>query len=696
MIQINEKSKILIRKLTVVICLLGMSQMGFSTNYEFINSGFASASYTNPNNWVGGIVGPTIIGVSDTVILSSTFTTCVIDIHIENFGLITIQGSAKVIITDTVSNYATLINQGDFQNYHTLISFGTFDNNWSFKNGMSDVFENWGMFTSNGCENSGTIINRGVFHVEGTFEDDTLRPNSTFENSGQLMVGSFARYYMGLGFKNLTSGIMNNDGEIKTYYNFPASVYNDGQIYNNLGSIDIHPLFITSGPHAKIRGHGLINAYSASIDGALCPDDPMKIITEFPCLLTDSTLIEIEINLGPAFDTLHFSNVGLSGILKVRYSTNQRPYECRDYVIITFDQLFNAQGFTTFDSLDLPTTNPGFKWEVVYNPNDVTLRYYPDDDNNNALNFQSIGNVDSGYIHVNSSIGMAKTIEFRFFPEKTNPNEPGEMIMSLDNSAGSYILSMGLTSAVEGETMSLTNGAGMIYTTYPFDKEWYHVAFVADINHYTKIYVNGMPVPVFFRDPNLEPQVYEIDSFRIGARKPYPQGFTQAFFRGKIDELRFWDHARSESQILDYFYRELLNQQAFGLRAYYPMNQGKRNDSNQCIDYLEDVSAFGNHGQLYDFSLVGSSTNWIGSLTCEALIPSENVFIGEAVDSTSWFEDENWSLGIPTGCHHAIIPDAMQVIVDADQANCFTIEVENGGRLEVLESKSLDVKLSVF
>ena len=684
------------RKSILTIFLFTWSQMLLSTNYVFISSGFTGASYTNPLNWQGGMVGPTMIGPTDTVTITSIFTTCFIDVHIENNGWILIQSNAKLTITDSLTNFGTIRNQGEFGNNKSFISYGTVENNWSFNNYILGVLENCGSFFNNGCKNSGAIMNKGIFTVEFNFEDDTLTRFSTFENSGQLIVGSFATYHMGIGFSNFASGSLTNDGNIKTYNKFPASLFNDGLISNNLGTIDIHPLFVSSGPNAKITGGGLIHAYSGSLDGTLYPNRPMQFNTQFVCTLTDSLLLEIDISSAGAYDTLHFDYVGLSGILKINYTSGNLPFGCREYVLITFNQLHNAQGFNTFDSLDLPEARPGFKWEVVYNLNDVTLRYYPDDENNNALSFRSQLNQDSSYVQVNSLIGEAKTIEFRFFPFKVNPNEPGEMIMSLDNSAGSYILSMGLTSQVDGETMSLTNEGGMIYTTYPFAKEWYHVAFVAETNHYAKIFVNGMPVPVFFRDPNVKPPPYQLDSFKIGARKPYSQGYTQAFFGGELDEFRFWEHTRTDAQILEYYHKELPYYQDFGLKAYYPMNQGKRMSSNQCIDYLTDVSGFENHGELFDFHLEGFFTNWVGSPTCEALIPANNIFVGEASDSTAWFEDDNWSLGIPSGCHHVVIPNGMEVQVDGDEAICYTIEVEMGGDLEVVSGRALDVKLTAY
>jgi len=108
---------------------------------------------------------------------------------------------------------------------------------------------------------------------------------------------------------------------------------------------------------------------------------------------------------------------------------------------------------------------------------------------------------------------------------------------------------------------------------------WYHIATTFDGTDY-KLYVNGA----------------EVHNFTIGGgRVPYPtpvrfiggDRVSPARFRGRIDEVRMWDYARTQEEIQESMDRTLTGNET-GLVAYYPMDI-----DNQ---YLLDRSGNNFHG----------------------------------------------------------------------------------------------------
>jgi hypothetical protein len=92
-------------------------------------------------------------------------------------------------------------------------------------------------------------------------------------------------------------------------------------------------------------------------------------------------------------------------------------------------------------------------------------------------------------------------------------------------------------------------------------------------------------------------------------------------FKGVIDEIRVWNRALSQCEIInnmqscelsgDYNenYNGLSSQQ--GLSAYYRFNQGLLNQDNTAHNVLVDSSGNGNHGTLNNFNLTGTSSTWV-------------------------------------------------------------------------------------
>jgi hypothetical protein len=152
-------------------------------------------------------------------------------------------------------------------------------------------------------------------------------------------------------------------------------------------------------------------------------------------------------------------------------------------------------------------------------------------------------------------------------------------------------------------------GNGLSGTLAINDGVWHHVAAVYNPNVGTnqiKLYIDGQ----LHVQGNLTVPVNTGSSvpFQIGKRV---DGINP--FLGKIDEVRVWSSARTDSEIITNYNRQLCGTQP-GLTAYYRFDQGTASGNNSSVTTLADQT--GSHpGTLQNFNLNGSFSNWVSGAT---------------------------------------------------------------------------------
>ena len=132
--------------------------------------------------------------------------------------------------------------------------------------------------------------------------------------------------------------------------------------------------------------------------------------------------------------------------------------------------------------------------------------------------------------------------------------------------------------------------------------EWVHITVVFNMDT-TKLYINGL-----------------LDTMRIDTLAATNLGFPITLgssvnfnsFTGIMDDVRFWDHARSENQIKEALYQELSGKET-GLAAYFNFNNGIPSGDNSAISMVYDVSDNGHDGTLSGFGKMGNLSNWVPS-----------------------------------------------------------------------------------
>ncbi len=140
------------------------------------------------------------------------------------------------------------------------------------------------------------------------------------------------------------------------------------------------------------------------------------------------------------------------------------------------------------------------------------------------------------------------------------------------------------------------------------DNNWHHVAFVQNGSSVVN-YVDG----VVNWTSNAFTQLPVVNSFHIGAFAG-----NQAAFQGSLDEIRIWNTALTQTQIQDRKDRKLAGNET-NLIAYYPLDQGIPGQDNSIHTTAFDRSSNSYDGTLNDFTLTGTTSNWITSWTYPTL-----------------------------------------------------------------------------
>lgn len=147
-------------------------------------------------------------------------------------------------------------------------------------------------------------------------------------------------------------------------------------------------------------------------------------------------------------------------------------------------------------------------------------------------------------------------------------------------------------------------GNGVNGTIPVNDGNWHHVVVVYDPSNSTgtvTLYVDGN-IDVQ-GTPTVSVNTGTSTNFTIGRRVDGVNNFT-----GSIDEVRFWNIALTQNDILTGGGSEICPS-SNGLEAYYQFNEGTAGGNNSGITAVPELVS-GNNGTLNGFSLSGNSSNW--------------------------------------------------------------------------------------
>jgi hypothetical protein len=147
---------------------------------------------------------------------------------------------------------------------------------------------------------------------------------------------------------------------------------------------------------------------------------------------------------------------------------------------------------------------------------------------------------------------------------------------------------------------------------------WNHVAVSFDGTTY-RIYVNGLLVYTSLDNAGKIPNALGQDELGKG---------DQAYFQGKMDEVRIWTIVRTEAEIRESMMRTLDCNET-GLAAYYRMDQYDGTT-------LYNMASGSHNGVLTNMD---PATDWVPSTAFNSWLGGE---------SNAWSNVVNWSNGVPT------------------------------------------------
>ncbi|MEQ8240952.1 MAG: LamG-like jellyroll fold domain-containing protein [Cyclobacteriaceae bacterium] len=206
------------------------------------------------------------------------------------------------------------------------------------------------------------------------------------------------------------------------------------------------------------------------------------------------------------------------------------------------------------------------------------------------------------------------------------------------------------------------------------DGNWHHIAITHDqSSRLMNLYVDGV------LDASATSVVYRTDMAfnRIGGSYSNGTG-TGDFFAGQIDDVRVWNIARSEEDILGSLTDQIAS--APGLVASYGFNHTSGT-------LLSDLSGNGNTGTLTNFNFGVTASDWIASTTPECAPLGQ--FIG-AVDA-NWNDPNNWCGGVVPAANN--VAEDIVVSTNSDIVETQPL-VLNANKFQVKEGASLTLNLS--
>ncbi len=147
-------------------------------------------------------------------------------------------------------------------------------------------------------------------------------------------------------------------------------------------------------------------------------------------------------------------------------------------------------------------------------------------------------------------------------------------------------------------------------------QDWHHYSFTYD-GQIMRTYIDGKQVA---SRVYTDIEAINIDN-RYNLRIGRSYNGSNYYYQGRIDEVRIWHKALTADQI-EYLKNRTINEELVNdmvgitwdeLGLYYRFDQGIAGAENPGEYYVFDFSGKGNRGILYNFQLVGESSNWVRS-----------------------------------------------------------------------------------
>lgn len=236
-------------------------------------------------------------------------------------------------------------------------------------------------------------------------------------------------------------------------------------------------------------------------------------------------------------------------------------------------------------------------------------------------------------------------------------------------------------------------GSGFSATNAISTNVWHHIAATFDNNvtNKLKLFVDGQQAAA--GNPSVTTLTSAVNGIIIGRRND-----ANNYFSGLIDEVRVWNIAKSQTQIAADMNVRMCPPTA-GLVAYFNFDQGTASGANAGLTTLTNSANAGNNGTLSNFSLSGTSSNWVLGNSTIAFNPTATQ-IGASISASlsgasyQWINcaNNNTIAGATSQTFTPTNSGSYAVIVSkngcSDTSNCVTMSVSLN---ELEQSNSVNV-----
>lgn len=220
------------------------------------------------------------------------------------------------------------------------------------------------------------------------------------------------------------------------------------------------------------------------------------------------------------------------------------------------------------------------------------------------------------------------TVEFSVrIPGTSQPSAEGfgvVLLERLNSSVIGYPFSIGYRvtdNKIGAARFDGSNNPSISSATTFNDDQWHHIAFVKE-GSTLRLYVDGQQEGTAFDNTsNIASSTFPI----VVGRRPEQSG--RFYLKGSMEELRFWNVARTPAQINATMNQQLTGTES-GLVGYYPFDD----NINSAVAPIDDNSTIANNGTAYNFELTDNTlSNWTFGAPVNEL-DSDNDGSGDSCD----------------------------------------------------------------
>ncbi len=196
--------------------------------------------------------------------------------------------------------------------------------------------------------------------------------------------------------------------------------------------------------------------------------------------------------------------------------------------------------------------------------------------------------------------------------------------------------------------------AGIVGNTVVTDGIWHHIAVTRTSGGAMNIYIDG----------NLDATgAAGTGPLTANGQIILGANITDSrYFTGSMDEVRIWNYAKTQTQILSTINSELTGTEA-GLISYYNFNLGIAGGTNNAIVAMTDGADNTKKGWINNFAFTGPTSNWVtgaptffGTVCANSSIQLSNTITGGIwLSSDATIAKVNSSTGLLTGISAGLV-----------------------------------------